>query len=153
MNAARFLNTNILLYAYDRDAPAKREVALQLVKKGWAAPGSTAISVQVLQEMHVNLEKRGVGRAKAAQIIRDLSQWPVMDNTLKLLLAALDEQARWQVSLWDALILAAARASGATELISEDFAHGQDYGGVLAVNPFIRNRPTREAGGGRSASV
>ncbi len=136
MHAARFLDTNILLYGYDRDAPAKREVALRLVEQGWASPGETAISVQVLQEMHVNLERRGVPRAEAAQIIRDLSQWPVVDNTLALLLSALDEQARWQLSLWDALILGAARASGAAELVSEDFAHGQDYGGVRAVNPF-----------------
>ena len=136
MNAARFLDTNILIYAYDQEAPVKREVALRLVEQGWVSPGSAAISVQVLQEMHVNLERRGVSRAGAGQIIRDLARWPVVDNSLALLLSALSEQARWQISLWDALILAAARASGATELVSEDFAHGQDYGGVRAVNPF-----------------
>lgn len=136
MNAAKFLDTNILLYAYDQDAPAKRAVALQLVEEGWASPGQAAISVQVLQEMHVNLEKHEVPRADAAQIIRDFSQWPVVDNSLELLLSALNEQARWQLSLWDALILSAARASGAAELISEDFAHGQDYDGIRAVNPF-----------------
>jgi predicted nucleic acid-binding protein len=136
MNAAKFLDTNILLYAYDQDAPLKREVALRLVEQGWASLGSVAVSVQVLQEMHVNLERRGVSRADAAQIIRDFSLWPVVDNSLLLLHAALEEQARWQLSLWDALILAAARASGATELITEDINPGQDYGGVCVVNPF-----------------
>jgi predicted nucleic acid-binding protein len=136
MNAAKFLDANILIYAYDQDAAAKREVALQLVEQGWISPGTLAISVQVLQEMHVNLEKRGVSRMDAGQIIRDLAQWPVVDNSLDLLFSALNEQARWQISLWDALILAAARASGAAVLVSEDFAHGQDYGGVRAVNPF-----------------
>lgn len=136
MNAAKFLDTNILLYAYDLDAPAKREVAFRLVEQGWSSPGTIAISVQVLQELCVNLEKRRVSRADAAQIIRDFSQWPVVDNSLELLHAALDEQARWQISLWDALILAAARASGASELVTEDLNHGQDYGGVRAINPF-----------------
>jgi predicted nucleic acid-binding protein len=136
MNAAKFLDTNILLYAYDRDAPAKREVALRMVEQGWSSPGDIAISVQVLQEMHVNLEKRGVSRADATQVICDFSQWPVVDNSLDLLLAALDEQARWKISLWDALILAAARASGASELVTEDLNHGQNYGGVRVVNPF-----------------
>jgi predicted nucleic acid-binding protein len=136
MNAANFLDTNILLYAYDCDALTKRGVALKFLEQGWASPGQVAISVQVLQEMHVNLVKRGVARADATQIIRDLSQWPVVDNSLELLLSALNEQTRWQLSLWDALILAAARASGATELISEDFSHGQDYGGIRVVNPF-----------------
>ena len=136
MNAAKFLDTNILLYAYDLEAPAKRAVALRLVEQGWSSPGETAISVQVLQEMHVNLDKRGVSPTVAAQVIRDFSQWPVVDNSLALLLAALEEQARWQISFWDALILAAARASGAAELITEDFNHGQDYGGIRAINPF-----------------
>ena len=136
MSAARFLDTNILLYAYDLDAPAKRTVALQLVAQGWTSPGDTAISVQVLQEMHVNLGKRGVPQAEATRIIRDFAVWPVVNNTLDLLQAALDEQARWKISLWDALILAAARASGASELITEDLNHGQDYGSVRVINPF-----------------
>ena len=136
MSASKFFDTNILLYAYDLDAPAKRAVALRLVEQAWASPGDTAISVQVLQELHVNLERRGVPRAEAGQILRDYTRWPVVDNTLDLLLAAVDEQARWQLSLWDAVILAAARASGATALITEDFNHGQDYGGVRVINPF-----------------
>jgi predicted nucleic acid-binding protein len=136
MNAAKFLDTNILLYAYDRDAPAKRDVAMKLVERGWAELGGTAISVQVLQEFFVNAVKQGVPRADVVQIIRDYAQWPVVDNSFNLLLAGLDEQSRWNLSLWDALILAAARASGATELITEDLNHGQDYDGVRAVNPF-----------------
>lgn len=138
MNASRFLDTNILLYAYDLDAPGKRAVAQRLVEQAWISPGETAISVQVLQEMHVNLEKRGVPRAEAGQIIRDYAQWPVVDNTRDLLLSALREQVRWGISLWDALILAAARAAGASELISEDFNSGQDYDGVRVLNPFQR---------------
>lgn len=137
MNASRFLDTNILLYAYDLDAPVKRATALKWVAQGWAAPGDTALSVQVLQELHVNLIKRGVDRAEATRIVRDFADWPIVDNTLSLLEAALDEQARWGISLWDSLILAAARASGASELITEDLNHGQNYGGVRVVNPFL----------------
>jgi predicted nucleic acid-binding protein len=137
MNAAKFLDTNILLYAYDLDAPAKRAVALSLVEQGWSAPGDTAISVQVLQGMHVNLGQRGVSQTEATRIVRDFADWPVVDDTLELLQVALDEQARWKISLWDSLILAAARASGASELITEDLNHGQDYGGIRALNPFL----------------
>jgi predicted nucleic acid-binding protein len=136
MNAARFLDTNILVYAYDLDASAKRNVALRLVKQGWTVPGETAISVQVLQELYVNLERRGVARRDAVQIIQDFSYWPVVDNSLDLLHRALEEQARWQISFWDASILAAARISGAVELVTEDLNHGQDYDGIRAVNPF-----------------
>ena len=136
MNATKFLDTNILLYAYDRDAPAKREVAVRLVEQGWAKLGDTAISVQVLQECYINLVRHGLSHPQAAKVVGDYAQWPVVNNTLELFQAGLREQSRWNVSLWDALIVAAARASGATELITEDLNHGQDYGGVRVVNPF-----------------
>ena len=144
MSAARFLDNNILLYAYDLDAPAKREVALRLVEEGWSQPGKTALSVQVLQELHVNLCKQGLAPAEAAKVVRRYAGWPVVDNSLDLLLAALDEQVRWQISLWDALILAAARAAGAGELVTEKLNHGQDYGGVRVLNPF--RRPKSKSG-------
>lgn len=137
MNATRFLDTNILLYAYDLDAPAKRAVALEFLQHGWNHPGETALSVQVLQEFHVNLCKQGLSPSEAARVVRPYATWPVVDNTLDLLLSALGEQARWKLSLWDALILAASRASGASTLITEDLNHGQNFDGVKVFNPFI----------------
>ena len=136
MSAVRFLDTNILLYAFDLDAPEKRAVAMQLLEQGWNSRRDSTISVQVLQELHVNLVKRGITQSEATQLVRDFSQWPVVDNTLEVLEAGLVEQARWKISLWDALILAAAKAAGATELITEDLNHGQDYGGIRVINPF-----------------
>jgi len=135
-NPTGFLDTNVLLYAYDTDSPAKRLKARKWVERGWEFPGEISISVQVLQELAVNLEKKKVSKGEIHQILFDLSAWPVVDNTLLLLKLALGEQLRWQISLWDAMILAAARSCGAEELISEDFNHGQDYDGIRAVNPF-----------------
>jgi len=136
MHATRFLDTNILVYAYDQDAPEKRETAIAIIEAGWNHLGQTALSVQVLQEFFVNLERRSVPQDVAAAVIADFSPWPIVTNTLELLHAGFAEQSRWQLSFWDALILAAARLSGASELITEDFSHGQDYGGICAVNPF-----------------
>ncbi len=137
MNATRFLDTNILLYAHDLDAPAKRKVALEILEHGWNKPGETALSVQVLQELHVNFCKRGISPLEAAKVVRRYATWPVVENTLDLLQSAMDEQARWKISLWDSLILAAARASGASQLITEDLNHGQNYDGVKVINPFL----------------
>lgn len=140
MSAVRFLDTNILLYAYDLDAPAKRDVSLRLVEQGWTAPDQTVISVQVLQELYVNLERRRTPRAESARIVEDYAAWTVVETTVDLLHAGLVEQARWQISFWDAMILAAARKAGANELITEDLNHGQDYDGVTVVNPFLDDR-------------
>lgn len=136
MNASRFLDTNILLYAYDIDAAGKRTVARKLVEEGWSALGSTAISVQVLQEFFVNLVRKGQPASAAGRIVNDFGAWPIVDNTFSLMQSALKDQARWKISFWDALILAAARVSGAGELISEDLNHGQRYNGVKVINPF-----------------
>lgn len=137
MAADVFLDTNILVYAYDVDAGEKRTIAVGLAERGFGEPGSTAISVQVLQELYVNLLRKGRSHEEAVVIVHDLSVWPVVENSLPLLHAALALKGRWQISLWDALILAAAKEAGATTLISEDLNHGQDYGGVRVHNPFL----------------
>ncbi len=136
MPAERFLDTNVLLYGYDLDAPAKRAVAQSLIEQAWRQPGQTAISVQVLQKFHVNFVRRGHLPAEATALIGDFWLWPVIDNSLALFRLGLSLQTRWQISLWDAMILAATQTSGARELLTEDLNHDQDYGGVRVVNPF-----------------
>lgn len=136
MPVERFFDTNVLLYGYDLDAPAKRLIAKSLIEEAWQQTGRTAISVQVLQEFQVNFVRKGHPQAEANTLLEDFTVWPVIDNTLALFRLGISLQARWQLSLWDAMILAAAKASGARELITEDFSHGQDYGGVRAINPF-----------------
>ena len=59
-----------------------------------------------------------------------------VDNSLVVSRRGLSLQVRWQRSLWDAMILAAAQSSGARELISEDLNAGLDYHGIRVVNPF-----------------
>jgi len=136
MPADRFLDTNILLYAYDLDAPEKRDVALRIVEEALSQSICTALSVQVLQEFYVNFVRAGHSEADANLLVGDFSNLTVIDNTLELFKTGLAIQKRWRLSLWDAMILSAAQASGARELLSEDLSHGQDYGGVRVMNPF-----------------
>jgi predicted nucleic acid-binding protein len=53
-----------------------------------------------------------------------------LERDVDLVDRALAAKARWEISYWDAAILEAARLTGCTELLSEDLASGQDYGGV-----------------------
>jgi len=48
-------------------------------------------------------------------------------------LEALDFEVRYHISLWDALILLAAHASGVDVRYSEDLSDGQTYGSVRVV--------------------
>ena len=136
MPVDRFLDTNILLYGYDLDADSKRPLALSLMDRGWEEPGSTAVSVQVLQEFYVNSVRQGLAVKNAGRIIEDLCAWPVVDNNVELLGKGLSLSARYKISFWDAMIVAAAQECGARELVTEDLNDGQEYDGVLVRNPF-----------------
>jgi predicted nucleic acid-binding protein len=52
--------------------------------------------------------------------------------------AAATASQRWGISYWDAAIIEAARALGCTQVLTEDLNDGQDYAGVVVVNPFSR---------------
>jgi predicted nucleic acid-binding protein len=137
MPVERFLDTNVLLYGYDLDAAAKREVALGILEAALESASQTAVSVQVLLEFHVNFTRQNHSDEEAEEIIGDFGTFRLIENTKSLFLAGLAAKRRWKLSLWDAMIVAAAQASGAAELYTEDLNHGQDYGGVRVVNPFL----------------
>lgn len=120
-----FVDTNILYYANTDSSDPRHELARQCVRELWAEPGLAAISVQVLQELHVNLvRKAGLSTADSAQRVSRYLAWRVMDNDRLLLAAAFDVQAGYHLSFWDSLIVAAAQRSGAGQLWSEDMADG-----------------------------
>jgi len=137
MSVEVFVDTNLLYYA-NTDSPDPRHArARQLVEPLWSEPGRAAISVQVLQELHVNLiRKGGLDPAASWRRVSDYLAWKVIDNDRLLLAAAVEVQTRWKLSYWDSLVVAAAQRSGAPLLWSEDLADGQRYDDLLALNPL-----------------
>ena len=131
-----FIDTNILIYAHDLEAGDKHDKALQLVRGIWERREVPALSIQVLQEMHVNLTRKGIPIDQSVDTVRHYFAWRVLNHTRALLRRAFDVQQRWQLSFWDASIVAAAQQAGAHVMWTEDFNAGEDYGGVVAVNPL-----------------
>jgi predicted nucleic acid-binding protein len=133
-----FVDTNILLYAISRD-PAEQDKAERaneiLVRR------DVAVSVQVLQEFYVQATRRGradpLTHEQAAGLVQSFLRFPVQELTTPVMLAALVTRERFRISYWDAAILEAGRALGCEVVLSEDLAHGQDYGGVRVENPFV----------------
>ena len=133
-----FVDTNILIYAEDRDAKGKHEVARTLIVDLWESREGV-VSVQVLQEFYVNVTKKlkkPLTVAKAKAIIEEYLTWAVVDNTGRMLVDAIDLQRKAQLSFWDSLIVQAAIQSGCDRLYSEDIKAGQRFGPVTVVNPF-----------------
>ena len=131
-----FVDTNILVYAHDADAGPRHAAARDKVKALWDAPLPPSVSVQVLQELYVNLLRKGTRSGAARELVNDYLEWDVVPNSVPLLQAAMLGAERWKISLWDALIVAAASEAGASVLWSEDLNAGQDYDGVVVVNPL-----------------
>lgn len=131
-----FIDSNILVYAHDLDAGSRHETARMRIREVWNDRLSVFISVQVLQEVFASLMRNHIEMETAMDIVRNYSHWPVIDNTVPLMEHGMQEMKRWQLSFWDGMILAAARQAGANTLWSEDFNTGQDYGGIVAINPL-----------------
>jgi len=135
----QFVDTNVFLYAYDVSDPVKQEKAAALVKDMWNKKKG-CVSIQVLQELYVNLTKKipqPISRAEAAQIIKDLGQWKCHSPDLASLEQTIDLENRFQVSFWDAMIINSAQQMQCAVLWTEDLNAGQDYEGVLVKNPFL----------------
>ena len=144
MNAGKvFVDTNILIYAYDISAGEKHLTALQQVTDLWKSE-TGLISTQVLQEFYVNVTRKIVkplNISVARSIIEDMSRWEVVTVEPDTILAAIDLQREHLLSFWDAMIVAAAIVGGAETLLTEDLNHGQDISGVTIRNPFKTAQP------------
>ncbi|MBZ5705217.1 MAG: PIN domain-containing protein [Acidobacteriia bacterium] len=138
MSDKYFLDTNILVYAHDRAAGVKHDRARALVEQLWRS-GNGVLSTQVLQELCVSLRRKAGHPLSLEEIrclIQDYLSWEVVVNGAEAVLQALELEARYKISFWDALILRAAETAGATVLYSEDLAAGQNYGPIRVVNPL-----------------
>jgi predicted nucleic acid-binding protein len=92
----------------------------------------------VLIELFHALTRKQKMPAKVAQgVVRACTAWPVVDSDVAMVDAAIDNSIRQPLSIWDAMVVEAARRAGAQTLYSEDFSHGQRFGSVVVVNPFL----------------
>lgn len=137
MAAFPFLDTNVLLYAGSnapQDQP-KRQIAAAIV-----VSMDFCLSSQVIQEYLSNAlgkKRLQITEAQIQTMLECLAHVTVQPVTYTLITEAWSLRRRFQVSHWDATIIAAARELGCKILYSEDLNHGQDYDGVRVINPFL----------------
>jgi predicted nucleic acid-binding protein len=134
-----FVDTNLLVYAYDSSAGEKWDTSSEVVSLLWVHR-TGVISTQVVQELFVALTqkvKNPIRPERAKMIIFDLLRWPLVVNDGKDILRAVDLHIRHHFSFWDSLILQAAITSKSEFLLSEDFQDGQIVDSVTIINPFL----------------
>jgi predicted nucleic acid-binding protein len=138
MSGKTFVDTNILLYAYDLDEGAKHRIARDLLADLMTSRKGS-LSPQVLQEFYVNATrkpKRPLTKSEARRIVEIFSAWCIDTTSVEVATAfRIEDEAK--INFWDALICASALKSGADRIVSEDMNAGQRIAGVLIENPFL----------------
>ena len=134
-----FVDTNVLVYDQDTSETVKQPVAHRWLEALWRTRRGR-LSAQVLSEYYVTVTRKlrpARAPALARADVRDLTLWrPVPIDTV-VLTVAWDLEDRFSLSWWDALVVSAARVAGCAHLLTEDLQNGQDFDGVVVVDPFV----------------
>lgn len=137
MSGADFLDSNVLVYAYDANDARKKQIAQRLVLAGIA--GAAVTSPQALAEFCAVLMHKWNPpvRAKDLLAILDvLGPIPVVRIDADTVRRAVEARQQYGVHFYDGMIVAAAEQAGCTRIWSEDLNPGQKYFDVVVENPF-----------------
>lgn len=134
-----FIDTNVFAYTVDRSEPEKRDAARELVRRG-VESGRGNVSYQVVQEF-LNLAVRKFAVTMKLSDAEDyftnvLQPMLSVHSSPALFREALHIHARYKLSWYDSLIVAAALSAGCDTLYSEDLQHGLRIGTLTVRNPF-----------------
>jgi predicted nucleic acid-binding protein len=137
MTGADFLDTNVLVYAYQFNDPHKQRIAQGLVLKAFA--GEFVISTQVLSEFASTLLHKASPPATPEAMIALLDRLSPIKLVLSdsgLVRRAVEARASYGIHFYDGMIVAAAERAGCSRILSEDLNAGQKYFGITLENPF-----------------
>ena len=138
MTATIFVDTNVLVYRRDAAQGEKQALAEAWMERLWSERNGR-LSYQVLQEYYVTVTsklKPGLEAESARNDVRALLAWHPVTVEAGVVEAAWVIQDRYQLSWWDALIVAAAQVADCQFLLTEDLQDGQELGEVRVVSPF-----------------
>jgi predicted nucleic acid-binding protein len=138
-----FVDTNILIYAHDRDAGKKHTLANSLIRKIWQTENGV-ISTQVIQEFYINVTRKipnPLPRTKVRALLANYFTWQVEVNGPGTILLASEIEERYALSFWDSLIVAAASQANVEKILTEDLQSGQVIEGILIENLFLNGEP------------
>ena len=133
-----FVDTNVLVYRREANEPAKQRLAQAWIEHAWREQ-SGRTSMQALSEYYVNVTRKiepPRDPLDAWDDVMALMAWNPQPVDRALLEAGRSVEARYRLSWWDSLIVAAAQLQGCTLLLTEDMQDGANYGGVTVRSPF-----------------
>lgn len=137
-----FIDTNILIYAISTEPS---EAAKAAAARSLVSTANWCWSAQVAAEF---INATTSSRRPVRLSLLDAEQWidiwlpfPLVAIDILIVKDAIRLAKHYQISYFDAQIIAAARSLGCGTLYTEDLNHGQVYDGVAAMNPFLTPAP------------
>jgi predicted nucleic acid-binding protein len=131
-------DTNVLIYAVDRDEGLRHEQAAALLELAMRS-GNCLQPLQSFSEFYNVLTRKIRVAAERAEAF--ITAWRGIFAVEAATIADLDHAMRavreHQLSFWDALLWATVRRAGVAVLVSEDFQDGRVIEGVRIANPFV----------------
>ena len=138
MTGRVFVDTNVLVYLFDRDEPAKQARSRDILALGGEAL-RIVLSTQVLQEFYVSVTRKltpPVPAPVALEAVQSFIRMEVVQITPTMVTEAIVGSQRDRISFWDALIVEAASEAGCGRVLSEDLQDCWQAGPVRIENPF-----------------
>jgi len=134
--SVEFVDTNVLIYAHDLTAGAKRTAGIDLLSRLFEESAG-AVSIQVLAEFYaVSTRKLGMKAEEAEEILSDLGAWTIHRPVHEDLIKASRLHRRHGIAWWDAMVVNSAIELGCRVMWSEDLGDGRGFGGLTVRNPF-----------------
>ena len=131
-----FIDSNVFIYSFLNQGVGKKQVAARLLAQA-IRDGNGYISLQVVKEFcNVLTKKSNKPMSEILCALDIFSRFNLEEGTFASVRRALEIKGQYGIQFYDALMVAAAEASGCAEILTEDLNDGQIYCGVKAVNPF-----------------
>lgn len=144
MSGSFLVDTNILVYVYDRSELTKQAKAFEVLDR-LISEGAGVLSTQILAEFFWAVTRKLAKPLTVTQAYARLEQylrsWKVVGISPPIVLESARGTVLYNLPFWDAQVWATAKLNQIPRVLSEDFSHASRIEGVEFVNPFIAALP------------
>lgn len=140
MNDKVFLDTNVLVYAYTPDEPAKHEICKEIVKKVFTGNIQATVSNQIIGELsRALLDKFNSPLGDVEKVIDELILYKNLSKvnyTPRTIRKAVFNCKSYAIPFWDSVIAETMKENEITEIITENEKDFNKMPGIKVTNPL-----------------
>jgi len=145
-NEGDLIDSNILIYAFDKDEKEKSLVAKRILEKVFDGKLNIFLSIQNLSEFYYNVTKkikRPLDVIEAKEIVSglmSLSNIKIIKINEESILQAIEISLEYNLSYWDALIASVMKENNIDNIITENDKDFIKIPWLKVTNPFVKKK-------------